>query len=288
MLYFIVNLKSKSGYAKVIWKQVKEVLAERNIKYNAYITKYEGHATLLAKKLTSSNQKRKLVVLGGDGTVNEVIEGIVHLEHVIFGYIPTGSSNDLARSLSLPTNPKEAILNILSPKYFIQLDLGEIQTKDQTRKFVVSCGIGYDAAICHEALNSKLKNILNKLKLGKLTYVMIGLKQLALFRTQSAELFLDGKIKRNFECIFFVSAHIHKYEGGGLMLCPNAKYDDGKIDICVVKNTNKLKLLFLLPFAYLGKHTWSDAVEIISCRKITIKTAKILRSCGWRICWNRK
>jgi YegS/Rv2252/BmrU family lipid kinase len=274
MLYFIVNLHSKSGYAKVIWRQVKKVLNEENVNYKVYFTEYKGHATQLAKDITLTEQKIRLVCLGGDGTVNEVVGGISNFEHVIFGYIPTGSSNDLARSLRLPTDPKEAILNILNPKYFVHLDIGEVRAKNHSRKFVVSSGIGFDAAICKEALDSKLKKVLNKLKLGKLTYVAIALKQIILFQPISIDITIDGKRNKSYKRIYFISSHIHKYEGGGLMLCPDASYEDGKMDVCVVKDFSKLKLLFFLPTAYFGKHTKFQAIDIIKCSEITMKASK--------------
>lgn len=276
MLYLIVNLKSRSGYAKVIWSQVKKILTEQNVKYHVYFTEYKGHATIIARSITSINEQKKLVVLGGDGTVNEVIGGLEHMENVIFGYIPTGSSNDFARSLRLPSNPREAILNILKPKYFKQIDIGEVTTNGVKRKFAVSCGIGFDAAICKEALDSKIKKVLNKLKLGKLTYVGIALKQIALFKTQSAEIIIDGIRKEKYKRIYFISSHIHKYEGGGLMLCPEAKYDDGKLDVCVIGNISKPKILLLLPTAFRGKHVKYKNVDIIQCKQIAIRTTQPL------------
>ncbi|WP_099468782.1 diacylglycerol/lipid kinase family protein [Konateibacter massiliensis] len=274
MLHFIVNLHSKSGYARVIWGKIEEVLQEQGTAYETYFTEYKGHATKIAEDLTFTEQNIRIVVLGGDGTVNEVVEGIGDFEHVILGYIPTGSSNDLARSLGLPTDPKKAILNILSPKYFIQMDIGEVRTKKGKRRFVVSNGIGLDASICEEALDSKIKKVLNTLKLGKLTYVLIALKQILLFQMPSSEILIDGKQKRSYKGIYFISSHIHKYEGGGLMICPKASYNDGKIDVCVVKNLKKLKLLCLLPSAYFGKHTKSRGVDMIRCNEITIKTSR--------------
>lgn len=276
MLYFIVNPKSRSGYAKIIWNQVKKVLMEQNIKYNVYFTEYKGHATKLSQTITGSNAKVKLVILGGDGTVNEVIEGIEQFDNVILGYIPTGSSNDFARSLKLPTKPKEAVMNIIKPKYFEKIDIGELTVKDKTRRFAVSCGIGFDAAICQEALDSKIKNTLNKLKLGKLTYVGIALKQIALFEKQSAEIILDGVTKIKYKRIYFISTHIHKYEGGGLMLCPEASYNDGLLDVCVIGNLSKLKTLVLLPTAFFGKHVKYKNVDIIRCRNIVIRTPNAL------------
>lgn len=276
MLYFIVNLHSKSGYAKVIWKQIKKQLKKENVIYKVFFTEYKGHATQLAKELTSKQQKMRLVVLGGDGTVNEVVGGILDFKNVTLGYIPTGSSNDLARSLRLPSSPKEAILNILSPKYFVHLDIGEVKAKNSARRFIVSSGMGFDAAICQEALDSKLKKTLNKLKLGKLTYVVLALKQIMLFQTASVDVSIDGKYKRNYKRIYFISSHIHKYQGGGLMLCPNASYQDGKMDVCVVNNINKLKLMFFLPTAYFGKHTRFQAVDLIRCSEIKLKASRKL------------
>lgn len=276
MIYFIVNLHAKSGYANIIWRQVKKVLKEENVTYKVAFTEYKGHATQLAKELTNNNQKIKLVVLGGDGTVNEVVGGILNFDNVILGYIPTGSSNDLARSLVLPSNPKEAILNILNPKYFARLDIGEVKANHISKKFIVSSGMGFDASICHEALNSKLKKTLNKLKLGKLTYVAIALKQIMMFQPCSVQVTIDGKGKKNYKRIYFISSHIHKYEGGGLKLCPNASYQDGKIDVCVVKDFSKLKLLFFLPTAYFGKHTRFKAIEIIRCKELKMKSSRKL------------
>lgn len=276
MLYLIVNLKSRSGYAKIIWKQVKKTLIEQNIKYNVYFTEYKGHATTLARDITGANAQMKLVVLGGDGTVNEVIEGIEHFDKVILGYIPTGSSNDFARSLQLPSNPNDAIMNIIKPKYFIKIDIGEVTANNEKRRFAVSCGIGFDAAICQEALESNIKDMLNKLKLGKLTYVGIALKQIALFKKQSTEIVVDGVMKVNYKRIYFISSHIHKYEGGGLKLCPDAKYDDGMLDVCVIGNISKFKILLLLPTAFFGKHTKYKNVDIIKCKEITIRASQSL------------
>lgn len=276
MLYFIVNLHSKSGYAKVIWRQIKKELKVQNVSYKVFFTEYKGHATQLTKELTCSQQKVRLVVLGGDGTVNEVVGGILDFKNVTLGYIPTGSSNDLARSLCLPSSPKEAISNILNPKYFVHLDIGEVKEESSTRRFIVSSGMGFDAAICQEALDSKLKKTLNKLKLGKLTYVAIALKQIMMFQTTGVDVIIDGKYKKEYKRIYFISSHIHKYEGGGLMLCPDASYQDGKLDVCVVKDFSKLKLLFFLPTAYFGKHTRFQAVDIIRCTEIKLKASKKL------------
>ena len=97
MLYFIVNEKSKSGNAKQIWKEIEEVLKVRNVSYQAFVSEYRGHAGKLAAEICAMDDNDIcLVAVGGDGTANEVINGITDFEKVRFGVIPTGSGNDLA------------------------------------------------------------------------------------------------------------------------------------------------------------------------------------------------
>lgn len=88
---------------------------------------------------------------------------------------------------------------------------------------------------------------------------------------------IDGVQKIAYKRIYFISSHIHKYEGGGLMLCPDAKFDDGKLDICVIGNISKIKLLFLLPTAFRGKYIKYKAVDIIRCNTISIQIPIALR-----------
>ena len=102
-LLFIVNPAAHSGEGYALWKQAEAVLQERSIPYEVYFSEKRGDVRQLAKRLTnvSEGAERFLIVLGGDGTLNEAIQGMQHFEQVRLGYIPTGSSNDLARDLKI-------------------------------------------------------------------------------------------------------------------------------------------------------------------------------------------
>ncbi len=272
MYFFIVNPKSRSGLGKKIWNQIEAILLQKNISYKVFFTRYPHHATKIAKNLSQNNKSQTWVILGGDGTVNEVLCGISHFSNITLGYIPTGSSNDLARDLQLPTDPAKALEIVLNPKEYIFKDVGMIQYGEQTRAFSVSAGMGFDAAVSCEALQSKTKNFFNKIKLGKLTYAGIALKRLALFQPYACTLILDQNQTIEFKKCYFTAFMIHKYEGGGFKFCPDANYNDSLLDICVVDRLHKLQILFLLPTAFFGLHTKVKNVHIYRCNSAVLKS----------------
>lgn len=275
-LQFIVNPASKTGRGIEIWQEVEKVLKGSEIEYEVYYTKRIGHGTELARKLTESEGEHMIVALGGDGTVNEVVNGIVRIKDTILGYIPTGSGNDLAGGLGLPTDPMTSIEHILENKSHLQVNIGVVEVEGMKRRFAVSSGMGWDAAICHEVAVSKLKKFLNKIKLGKLSYVAIAVKQIFAFKTAPMEIQIDGKTPMKFQKNFFSAVMNSPYEGGRVMMCPAASWSDDLLDICIVDSVPKLKLLLVIPLAYKGWHKFFKGVHIKRGEKMTLKSAKPL------------
>lgn len=270
-LQFIVNPASKTGRGIEIWQQVENVLKASDVKYEVYFSKQRGHATELAKMLTAEEGEHLIIALGGDGTVNEVVNGIVRIKDTILGYIPTGSGNDLAGGLDLPTDPMTSIEHILENRSHLQVNVGVAVAGDEVRRFAVSSGMGWDAAITHEVAVSKLKKLLNKLKLGKLSYVMIALKQIFAYQASPIEVQMDEKEPVRYEKTFFGAVMNTPYEGGRVMMCPKASWSDGLLDICLVENVSKLKILTVLPLAYKGWHRFVKGVHIKRGEKITLR-----------------
>lgn len=112
---FIVNPQARSGRGKRIWERMEPELKRRKIDFDVYITEKKGHAGEIAGRLSGPGQQRTIVVLGGDGTVNEVINGLNVSENITLGYIPVGSGNDFARGLGIPEKPEKALGAVLSP-----------------------------------------------------------------------------------------------------------------------------------------------------------------------------
>lgn len=275
MYYVIVNPASKSGHGREIWARLEQIFIQRGIPYRAFFSRGVGHVTRLAARLTSEVgiltgfQPLRLIILGGDGTLNEALQGISEFDRVELGYIPTGSSNDLARDLQLPGDPAAILDTILSGRIRRRADLGiltygntsaersrlQVEAVAASRYFAVSSGIGFDAAVCEEALSSHSKNVLNRLGLGKLTYLAIALKQLIAARHVSCDIYLDGTDRPlHLEQVLFAAFMIRKYEGGGFKFCPAADAADGRLDLCVVGKIPKALILAALPTAFWGKH----------------------------------
>lgn len=280
MYHFIVNPNACCGRGVRIWKKLERQLDSANIEYEAHLTKQQGDAKRFARELTEGMKEPKMIVaVGGDGTVNEVLDGISFGGPITFGYIPAGSGNDLARSLKISKNPYRALKKILNPRYHKLLDYGVVSYGEDVisyRRFMVSSGIGLDAAICHNILHSRLRCVLNRLHFNGLSYILIGIRQLLCAKSVKGYILLDGVQKVEFNHIYFISAHIHPYEGGGFKFAPKADYSDGKLAVCVVNGSSRRKLIPVLAGARLKKYGRHPGIRNFECRELVIHTDKPL------------
>ena len=276
MYYFIVNPNCRSGLGRNIWLQVKQTLDARGIPYRYAVTRYAGHAQQIAEKFTgnsSASSPCRLIVLGGDGTIHEALSGIRDLDSVIFGFIPAGSGNDFCRGMKLKNDPSEALETILTFGKEVKMDVPVIKCDGYTSRFGISCGIGYDAAVCHEVLTTPLKKIFNRLHLGKLVYVMIALKQMMTCKPAEAEIIFDECRTLKLKKMYFAAVMNQQYEGGGFRFCPKGRPDDGKLDLIAVDGIPKLKMLCILPTAFWGGHVRFKGIHIIQCKSADIRTS---------------
>ena len=195
MYYFIVNPNARGGRGKNVWKKLERILKHAGVEYEAFLTEKPGDAKAFARELTEGcRESRVIVAVGGDGTMNEILDGLSFCGTVTLGYVPAGSGNYLARSLKLPRKPARSLKKILTPKYHKLLDYGVLSyggDEISHRRFMVSAGIGMDAAVCHNILYSRTKKTLCKFHLARMTYLMVGLKQLILAKPSKGYLLLD-------------------------------------------------------------------------------------------------
>lgn len=249
--HFILNPVSRSGKGRKLWDTVIEpYLQAAQIQYEAHFSREAGDIIRLAREITSAPGTGlcHLVILGGDGTIDEALQGISDLARVALGYIPIGSGNDFTRDMPIPRDPLKALKRILEAKETTAVDIGVTTYGDgSSHRFIVSSGIGFDAAVCEETNRSEMKGFLNKLGLGKLTYLGIALKQLFASRAVSCQIRLDGGEPISIRKILFVAFMNHMNEGGGFKFAPRADYRDGLLDLCVVGDLSKALILAACP-----------------------------------------
>ncbi len=293
MYYMIVNPASRSGRGAKIWAELEPVFIEKKIPYTVYFSTKAGQVIEIVQNLcdsflsVSDESVLKLIVLGGDGTINETLQGISDFNRVQVGYIPTGSSNDMARDLQITKDYIATLNRILNCHAPVPTDIGCVTLSNSAadlsqnpefaawnrRYFAVSCGMGFDAAVCVEALASRFKRLMNKIGLGKLTYLGIALKQLIAAKKVSCDIILDDKQTFHLPRFLFIAGMIHQYEGGGFMFCPDADSHDGILDICVIGDVPKPVILYALPTAFTGRHYRFKGVERYAAQKLCIKTS---------------
>lgn len=275
-LYFIINPQAKNGYSMRIWNLVKDELESSDISFTALFTKHQGHATMLANSISldCSETGAVIIVIGGDGTLHEVINGIVGLENIHVGFIPAGSGNDFMRGYGVPREPLSAFRFALDRlnEHPTFVDTGEIF--DETRKrtfFINNMGAGFDALITKEVNKSRLKGLLNKISLGQLIYAYFVIKKLFSYKPSNVSVTVDG-VTHHFENTWFVTVANQPYYGGGMKISPHASAIDGLLNVTILQGLSRLKFLLLFITVFWGGHErFKEVVNLIG-KDISIKS----------------
>lgn len=276
--YFIVNPNSGNGAGLHIWNQIKALLKKNNISFDVFFTAKQLDAKTKAFEITNGRtEELKLFAVGGDGTINEVLNGMDMSANVIFGAIPSGSGNDFCRSLGYPRGLQDIYKKLIEEPYVRSMDYGVVNTADGSvkRRFLVSCGIGFDAAVCHTLCVSPVKAFFNRIGNGKIAYPIIGVQEFVREKLIPGSIVLDGDRRVDFKSIFFMSFHNHPYEGGGYKFAPNALWNDGMLDVTTVSTKNRLKLLPILLDKKSGLKE-NGYVRFFPCREVEVHTDRPL------------
>lgn len=257
-LLFIVNSKAGYGTGQLKWKKIERKLS---VPYEVIETEYQGHATEIVKQYAADSKRPILVVaVGGDGTIHEVIQGSIGYSHIIIGAVAAGSGNDFGRGFERFKNVEEIEQFLQHTIANIPMDIGALDYAGKKQYFMNNAGFGFDAAIAKLANTSKTKNYLNKIRLGKLSYVYYLIKTLFTFERFSLTLIHNGK-KQIFQDVWLIVVSNQPYFGGGMRISPKSIPNDGKIELTIVNEVSRLKLLILFMTVFFGKHTKLKSVK---------------------------
>ncbi|MGB9792127.1 MAG: diacylglycerol/lipid kinase family protein [Thermacetogeniaceae bacterium] len=260
-LFCIVNPAAGRGRTARLWPEIERFLRQAGLRYRAFFTKGNGHAAELAERAARRDQGILLAV-GGDGTVNEVVNGIASARAfptTTLALLPTGSGNDLCRTLGISGEPL-SVLRALASGSCRPLDVGFVGD----RCFLNICGVGFDAEVAY-AVNQGFRWLR-----GPCAYLAGVLKTLVGFRPVLFDLVLDGQ-RHQFRGMMVAVAN-GAFFGSGIKIAPRARIDDGLFDVCAVGEIGKMELLRLLPLTYSGRHEGHPSVRFFRAREVHISS----------------
>lgn len=252
MIYYILanpNAGSRKGERSL--KLLLPYLEKEGLSYKLFATEHTGQeASFIPKILEEKSTEDQLIILGGDGTISLALNALP--DDLPFGYIPSGSGNDFARSLGLSFDPIQAFKNIRQNK---TKDFYVIHYKSQSFSGYAlnNVGIGLDAAIVKATNGGRMKNMLNALKLGRLSYFLTALH--VLFSKKPFEISVyNMKNAFKFDNAFLLTFTKHPYFGGGIQIAPEATNLSKEIHLVELDRYSIPKIFSLIPSVLKGKH----------------------------------
>ena len=248
---FIVNPRAGKGRSLKVWQKVETLLRDARRPYQVYFTRCRGEGGAAAGEARARGAEL-IVSVGGDGTLLETVNGL-DLKKNILGIIPAGTGNGFRRSLGIPGNARKALQGIYAwePR---AVDLGTVNG----RLFLNVVGIGFDAAV------ARLATVDNRLLSGYPAYVSAFLAKAATFKSFPVTVHCGEDVIEERRAMLAVVAN-GSYYGGWLCIAPQARVDDGRLDLCLVRKTNAAAMSALAIRAFVKKHLASGAVHTASC-----------------------
>jgi YegS/Rv2252/BmrU family lipid kinase len=242
--FVIVNPNAGNRKGEHDWKGITRLLAKAGIDYMSYFTEHRGHAMDLTRKYIHAGF-RKFIVIGGDGTFNEVVNGIFTQKvadpsRMVLAIIPVGTGNDWCRMFGIPDDYAKAIDVIVQDRRFVQ-DTGVLQYTGvngmpEKRYFVNIAGMGFDAMVAEKTNRDK--------DLGKgnpLSYFVNIFTSLFSYKPTRTKITLNERVID--QEVFSMTAAIGRYNGGGMKQAPNADPDDGLFDLTIIRKIGKFKVI---------------------------------------------
>ncbi len=243
---FIVNAKSGRGNAKARVKIAEDFCEKNSISYSVFHTEYAKHATELAAQCVKDGYG-VVVGIGGDGTSHEIANALIGTDTAL-AILPSGSGNDFPKSVNVPLDFIDA-LNVLVDHEVKQVDVGKLENEF----FINGIGFGMDGAVAHRFKDYSLIR-------GELAYILGAVIEAFSFPGFRVDIAIGEW--RYSGSILLAGASNGSYHGGKFQLAPDAKVDDGLLDMYIIKNMPTLSRLIKIPKVLSGTHTSLEEVFI--------------------------
>jgi diacylglycerol kinase (ATP) len=265
----IVNPAAGAGKSGKLWPRIQGLFNKQGLRFEHDITEAPGHAVELAK--SAANKGYDMVVsVGGDGTINEIVNGLYasgSIKESLLGIISTGTGSDYIRTTGNPRHYEDACRTLISPrKKTVDIGMVEYGTNGSRteRLFVNFAGMGFDAEMVRRTTRQFKK-------LGDLpSYLLGALTTIATYKNRKVEVSIDGKVEEQKVCTVIMNNG--KYGGGGMLTAPHADLSDGFFDVLIVGDLSKPDFLRSLPRIYKGTHLTHPKVNVKRAKEIELKS----------------
>jgi len=262
--YVIVNPAAASGRAKRLWNAIKQALDATSIDYVFEFTTHKSHAVEFVQQAIKSG-KRDFIAVGGDGTLNEVVNGIFSQEdiptnEITIANIPIGTGNDWIKTHKIKQDYKEAIGVIKKSRIKLH-DVGKLTYRSDNKLidkyFINVAGFGFDAAVVRKSIKLGEKGLKGKRGyiIGMLMVMMKYTEQVIRLKTSKHDMEKD---------VFNLNIGICRFNGGGMMVVPHADFDDGMLAMTLVEKISRFKII--RKFLTLFSGTFVKLEEVVTMK----------------------
>lgn len=274
--YIVVNPVAGSGRGGKLWPKAAKLLTDKGVEFDYGLTDGRNHAIQLAKEAVEAGYST-IIAMGGDGTANEVVNGImlqtaIPTKDISFGLIPVGTGNDWIKTYRLPSDYKKAIdLLVITQGRFQDIGLVRYERNGQnlSRYFYNVAGMGYDAFVT-KASNEE-KNFVS----SKLFYFLLIFKCLWKYKSQKGKItFLDetGKTQVYEDVFYSLNVGICIYNGAGAQFVPQAVPDDGLMALTIVGDVTKAEVVANTPKIYNGTLLGHPKINGYQARHVKVES----------------
>ena len=253
------------------WPEIAHRASALGLAGDALLSEEPRQLSALAEEAVRGGA-RLLVVVGGDGSVNEVVNGMAEAEGVELAVIPRGTGWDFARTFGIPRDVDAAVDVVLNGAVR-EIDLGLVTYRSWAGA-EVRCSFANVASAGISGAIAQRANETSKALGGKISYYWATLAVFARWQAGELRVSVDTEI-RGGKMIDVMIAN-GRYLGGGMMMCPEAEPDDGLFDVLLIGDVTKRDLLFTLPKSYRGKHLPHPRLEVLRGRVVTVDAVEPL------------
>ncbi len=266
-LLLIYNPAAGGGKARELQTPIVNYFTEKGIEMDLLVTQYSGHAIEMAES-ANLDDYQAIVAAGGDGTIFEVLNGYYRntcVKKPVFGILPNGTGNAFCRELNFYGEDWKKAIDLIIQGHTKKIDVARFTTENKLYYSLNMLGLGFVSDVNESSIKLKF--------LGNQAYVLAVFQRLFKLKSYRLKLTLEQETEQVIERDnVFVEIANSRYTGKTFLMAPDAKLDDGLLDVVLLNKISRFKILRLFPTIFTGKHIQYPEIEVFQAKKIRVET----------------